>query len=81
MNATVNTTVDCDKYESYRDWYYNSGPDAENGSVPYIDLIFMTSACPEFCRVLYGTGNPDLAGIGVSNNVHLHLSPAAQNLA
>lgn len=69
MNATVNVfIVDCDKYESYRDWYYNSASDAKNESTPYNKLSFLISNCPEFCQVLYGTGNPDLAGIGVSVN-------------
>ena len=81
MNATTNIPPDCEKYESYRDWFDNSESDAKNGSTPYNNITYMISACPEFCQVLYGTGNPDLAGIGVSNNLHLHISPAAQYLA
>jgi len=37
-------------------------------TLPHDSLTALVSDCyDDICRLVYGTGNPDLAGIGVSN--------------
>lgn len=57
MNTTANTTFNCDRYHTLQDLL--SEP-------PRANLTALFVSCPGMCTVVYGTGNPDLAGIGVS---------------
>ena len=63
MDTTFNVTLDCEKYHSYKDFYLDLK--ALNESLLHNET-FILSRCPELCQAIYGSGNPDLAGIGVS---------------
>ena len=49
----MNTTLDCETFKEF-----STINDAANHT-----QLFME--CPELCTVAFGTGNPDLGGIGV----------------
>lgn len=39
----------------------------------YHSLLPLRDQCPDICKVAWGTGNPDLAGIGVSRRAEFYV--------
>ncbi len=62
MNTTASNTLDCDKYQSLEELLQES---------PNKNLTELMSSCQNACNLLFGSGNPDLAGIGVSASLCL----------
>jgi hypothetical protein len=47
--------------------YYNcTGEVATQNSIWVCNISLLVATCEEICPVVYGTGNPDISGIGVS---------------
>jgi hypothetical protein len=60
---TLNTTYDCTSLTKYAGFFTSD----------QLNITEFITACPEHCKLAWGTGNPDLSGIGVFISYALQL--------
>ncbi|KAG4444080.1 hypothetical protein IFR05_000433 [Cadophora sp. M221] len=60
---TLNTTYDCASLTKYAGFFISD----------QLNITEVVTACPEHCKLAWGTGNPDLSGIGVFISYALQL--------
>lgn len=63
-NIMSNTTFDCASLQKFADFF----------SLNTTNITTAVGVCPEKCSLAWGTGSPDLSGIGVFASYIFHLA-------
>jgi len=73
MNTTLKNTLACSSFISLTDLL-------SQVQAAHINLTIQVRDCPDLCSLAWGSGNPDLSGVGVSSTLCGQLADSKTNL-